>query len=84
MQGARRFYASERLMLRPVDAPRRRLSNVIHYLLGHEAARIRSQGNAKLKEFVHAHLSLPIEHIPEAFLVNVGATRQLGDAHPPC
>lgn len=55
------------------DAPRRRLGNSFHHIAGDEAARIDSQGNAELKELVHAHLALSIEDIPKAFTVDPSA-----------
>ncbi len=63
------------------DAPRRRLGNSFHHIAGDEAARVDLQGDAQPQKLLDAHLTLPVEDVPEALVVDARSTGKLGDTH---
>lgn len=47
-----------------------------------EPFRVGSERDANLQELVHAHLALPVEHIPKPLPVQADPTRKFRNAHP--
>ena len=47
-----------------------------------EAAEAQVEEGAQLDELVHAHLALPVQHMPEPLTIDTDATRKFGNAYP--
>lgn len=77
------LFASYAYIIVSFDASSRLLGNTVHHFTNHEAARVEPQGDAELQELIDPHFTLPVEHIPQPFLVNADASGQLSNTNSP-